>query len=73
MSDLAKEIAEITERYKREIDALKEAYLKKLEGLKGTNETDILNKPVAQVDLKKPVAQVGLKKKIEATSPSYFG
>lgn len=58
MSDFAKEIAEITERYKHEIDALKERYIKTLEELEKQKEF--------------PIAQEILKKKIEATSLSYF-
>jgi hypothetical protein len=57
MSDFIKEITEITERYKREIDALREKYVKTLEKL---------NSEATK-------SQTGdLKKKIEEPGPSYF-
>jgi hypothetical protein len=58
MSDLAREIAEITARYKREMAALTEKYLQVLEGFK--------EKLVQE-------AAGNLKEKIETDGLTYFG
>ena len=62
MADLAKEIAEITAKYKSEMVTLTEKYLKALEGLKAQLEREII-----VVDAR------DLKGKIETDGPSYFG
>jgi hypothetical protein len=63
MSDLAREIAEITARYKREMVALTEKYLQVLEGLK---------EKLAQEERAQGVAG-NLKEKIETDGLTYFG
>lgn len=63
MSDLAKEIAEITNRYNKEIAALKAQYLKTMEGFKEK----------AAKDSGVPKSATGnLKEKIETDGMSYF-
>jgi hypothetical protein len=62
MADLAKEIAEITARYKHEMVALTERYLKELEALKAQ-----LGREIAATQVR------DLKEKIETEGPSYFG
>jgi hypothetical protein len=62
MSDIAREIAEITARYKRDMIMLTEQYLKTLEALK------------AQLDREIVVTEArDLKEKIETDGLSYFG
>lgn len=58
MSDLVREIAEITERYKKEMVALTEKYLKTLEAFKERVEAEI---------------KENLKEKIETEGLTYFG
>lgn len=64
MSDLAKEIAEITQRYNKEIAALTAQYLKTLEGLKEKAATNGAGAPKNTTR--------GLKEKIETDGMSYF-
>lgn len=65
MSDLAREIAEITARYKREMVALTEKYLQVLEKLK---------EELAQEERRQSAEEAGnLKEKIETEGLTYFG
>jgi hypothetical protein len=63
MSDLAREIEEITARYKREMVALTERYLKELEALKAQ-----LGREIAESE----TGAGNLKEKIEMDGPTYF-
>ncbi len=66
MSELTKEIAEITARYKKEMAALNEKYLKKLEEIK------VHAASLPSAGREKKVAHGHLKEKIETNGPTYF-
>jgi hypothetical protein len=64
MSDIAREIAEITAKYKREMVVLTDKYLHALERLK---------EQLAQEERCQLLAEGNLKEKIETEGLTYFG